>query len=100
MGKIKAASSTITAMTTNGSPRPLHAPLRWLMSMHDCAASPLAIRLFGPFEAQLHGAPLRPLRTRKVQWLLALLILRHPGEVERSWLAGLLWPNALPSQAL
>src|SRR5437773_470149 len=52
----------------------------------------LCIRLFGPFEAQRHGEPLPPLRSRKVQWLLALLILRHGREVERDWLAGLLWP--------
>jgi predicted ATPase/DNA-binding SARP family transcriptional activator len=29
-----------------------------------------------------------------VQWLLALLALRHGREVERSWLAGLLWPDS------
>jgi predicted ATPase/DNA-binding SARP family transcriptional activator len=53
----------------------------------------LRIRLFGPFEAHRHGEPLPPLRTRKVQWLLALLVLRHGRAVERDWLAGLLWPD-------
>src|SRR5262249_10330945 len=64
------------------------------------SVSPLTIRLFGPFEARLKGAPLPRLRSRKVQWLLALLTLRHEAAVERAWLACLLWPNALESQAL
>jgi predicted ATPase/DNA-binding SARP family transcriptional activator len=55
---------------------------------------PLTIRLFGPFEVRLHGQPLRPLRTRKGEWLFALLTLRHDQPVDRSWLAGTLWPNS------
>jgi two-component SAPR family response regulator len=54
----------------------------------------------GPFEVRLHGASLPRLRSRKVQWLLALLTLRHGADVERPWLAGLLWPEAPESQAL
>src|SRR5262249_36596587 len=34
------------------------------------------------------------LRTRQGHWLLALLALRHGEEVERSWLAGTLWPDS------
>src|SRR5215208_8061699 len=64
------------------------------MSADDHAASPLTIQLFGPFEARVNGVPLPRLRTRKGQWLLALLALRHDRDVERSWLAGTLWPDS------
>src|SRR5688500_20314664 len=57
-------------------------------------AFPLLIHLLGPFEARLHGQPLPRLHSRKVQWLLALLVLRHGREVERVWLAGTLWPDS------
>jgi predicted ATPase/class 3 adenylate cyclase len=60
----------------------------------------LAIQLFGPFEVRVNGAPLPRLRSRKGLWLLALLTLRHGQEVERDWLAGTLWPESGPSQAL
>src|SRR5204862_7473009 len=68
--------------------------------------------LFGPFEVRLHGHPLPRLRSRKGQWLLALLTLRSPasgpgtrgtrvgGEVDRSWLAGTLWPDSPETAAL
>jgi DNA-binding SARP family transcriptional activator len=55
---------------------------------------PLAISLFGPFDARVDGHPLPRLRSRKGYWLLALLALRHGREVERSWLAGTLWPDS------
>jgi DNA-binding SARP family transcriptional activator len=48
----------------------------------------------------LSGEPLPRLRSRKGQWLLALLALRHDAEVSRSWLAGLLWPDSPEAQAL
>src|SRR5206468_8361302 len=35
-----------------------------------------------------------------VEWLLALLVLRHGRAVDRSWLAGTLWPDSDESQAL
>src|SRR5437660_11672818 len=63
-------------------------------------AAPLAIHLFGPFEVRLHGQPLPRLRSRKGQWLLALLTLRRGGAVDRSWLAGTLWPNSQETAAL
>ena len=44
----------------------------------------LEIRLFGPFDVRLKGEPLRPLRSRKGQWILALLALRHDREVARA----------------
>src|SRR5437867_5029052 len=59
----------------------------------------LAIRLFGPFEARVHGKPLRRLRTRKGEWLLALLALRQGREVPRDWLMGSLWPESPEPQA-
>jgi predicted ATPase/DNA-binding SARP family transcriptional activator len=60
----------------------------------DRSAAPLAIRLFGPFELRLHGHPTPCLRSRKGQWLLALLTLRAGRDVERDWLAGTLWPDS------
>jgi len=51
----------------------------------------LAARILG-------GQPLRPLRTRKGEWLLALLTLRHDRPVERPWLAGTLWPGSATKQ--
>ena len=39
-------------------------------------------------------------RTRSVEWLLALLVLRHGLPVDRSWLAGTLWPDSEQQQAL
>jgi predicted ATPase/DNA-binding SARP family transcriptional activator len=60
----------------------------------------LAIRLFGPFEARLNGTSLPRLRTRKGEWLLALLLLHHGRPLERSQLAGLLWPDSSQPQAL
>ncbi len=60
----------------------------------------LQIRLFGPFDVQIDGAPLPPLRTRKDAWLLALLILRHGRPVDRVWLAGTLWPDSDHTESL
>jgi predicted ATPase/class 3 adenylate cyclase len=70
------------------------------MTEPELPTPPLALRLFGPFEARLHGAPLPHLRTRKGSWLLALLALRHGAPVERAWLAGLLWPDSSEGDAL
>src|SRR5215218_10132197 len=70
-------------MRDSGSPTGTNGPM-----------SRLRLRLFGPFGAQVRGNPLPRLRTRKGQWLLALLTLRSGCEVERAWLAGLLWPNS------
>src|SRR6476661_4962579 len=66
----------------------------------DCAALPFSLRLFGPLDVRLSGEPLPRLRSRKGQWLLALLALRHDAELSRSWLAGLLWPDSSEAQAL
>jgi DNA-binding SARP family transcriptional activator len=60
----------------------------------------LSIRLFGPFEVRVSGQPLHRLRFRKSPAVLALLVLRQGGEVERDWLAGLLWPDSAPSSSL
>jgi predicted ATPase/DNA-binding SARP family transcriptional activator len=62
--------------------------------------SPLTIRLFGPFTVLVDGQPLPRLRTRSVEWLLALLILRHGRAVERDWLAGTFWPESTETAAL
>jgi predicted ATPase/DNA-binding SARP family transcriptional activator len=62
--------------------------------------APLQVQLFGPFAARVHGSPLAPLRSRKGEWLLALLVLRAGHTIDREWLAGILWPDSLPLQAL
>src|SRR5947209_19999077 len=64
------------------------------------AASPLTLTLFGPFEARCGSTPLPRLRSRKGHELLALLSLRRGRVVERSWLAGTLWPESSETQAL
>src|SRR3954453_13057718 len=63
------------------------------------SAVPLALHLFGPFEVRLHGQPLPRLRSRKGEWLLALLTLRPGGEVARAGRAGTLWPDSSETAA-
>jgi DNA-binding SARP family transcriptional activator len=58
--------------------------------------STLVIRLFGPFELLVNGCPPPRLRTRKGQWLLALLAMRAGRELDRAWLASTLWPDSSP----
>jgi hypothetical protein len=48
----------------------------------------LAIRLFGAMEVHVGGSPIPPLRTRKGEWLLALLALKAGAGVRREWLDG------------
>ena len=60
----------------------------------------LCLRLFGPFEAQVNRRSLPRLRSRKGQWLLALLALRAGRAVERAWVAGTLWPDTTEENAL
>src|SRR5436309_1914914 len=70
------------------------------MTIPDEPAPPLTVSLLGPFRFQVNGAPLPRLGAwHKQEALFALLILRHPHPLERSWLAGLLWPDSLTSQA-
>lgn len=59
----------------------------------------LDIQLFGPMRVTLHGMPL-PRLPRSSSWLLALLALRLGRDVSREWLAGSLWPESDPEQAL
>src|SRR5213596_1723717 len=68
-------------------------------SMTERSSPLLTLRLFGPFEALVNGQPLPRLRTRKGQWLLALLALRSGRAVERDWLAGMLWPESVERAA-
>jgi len=69
------------------------------MEIAEGAASPLAIALFGAFDVRLEGRPMPQLRSRKSQWLLALLTLQDGRAVERAWLAGTLWPDSTEQQA-
>src|SRR5947208_2593459 len=69
------------------------------MMKAELSSLPLSIRLFGTLEIDVQGEPTPPLRTRKGQWLFALLALRHGRPVDRDWLAGTLWPEAPPDAA-
>lgn len=60
----------------------------------------LEIFLFGPMRVLVQGKPMPRFRTRSVEWLLALLALRPGRPVNRSWLAGTLWPTSEERQAL
>ncbi len=60
----------------------------------------LTIRMLGPFEVEVAGRPLPPVRSRKVRWLLALLALHPQAVLQRSWLAGTLWPDSMEDKAL
>jgi len=57
-------------------------------------------RLLGGIDVRLGGGPLPPLRSRREQWLLALLVLRHDRDTAREWLATTLWPDNDEPQAL
>lgn len=61
--------------------------------------STLTLQLFGAFALSREGQLLPSTRTRKEQRLLALLTLRAPQPVERSWLAGVMWPDSVDDQA-
>src|ERR1043166_996332 len=74
-------------LPTGGDDRPMHPP-------------PLAITLFGPLRVTVRGEPLPRVRTRSVEWVLALLALRHGRAVSRAWLAGTLWPESEESRGL
>src|SRR5262249_49244244 len=64
------------------------------------ASRPLILRLFGPPQVLVDGEPLPRVRARSIEWLLALLVLRHGRAVDRAWLAGTLWPESDEDQAL
>lgn len=60
----------------------------------------LEVRLFGGFDVRIEGEPLPALRSRREQWLLALLVLRQDRNTARDWLATTLWPDNDEAQAL
>ena len=60
----------------------------------------LSLFLLGTFEAHSDGIPLPRTRTRKEQWLLAYLLLHPHKALDRSQVAGTLWPESGESQAL
>jgi DNA-binding SARP family transcriptional activator len=61
--------------------------------------SAMEIRLFGAFDVRIGAVPLPHLRTRKGNYLLALLVLRRGRAMARDWLCGKLWPDSLMEQA-
>jgi predicted ATPase/DNA-binding SARP family transcriptional activator len=62
--------------------------------------APLKVQLLGSFQVSVNGRTIPPLRSRKGQWLLGLLVLRHGGQVRREWLAEQLWPDSPKQEAL
>ncbi|MCA1596905.1 MAG: hypothetical protein LC772_10850, partial [Chloroflexi bacterium] len=60
----------------------------------------LELRLLGCFETRVDGARVREPRSRVGKWLLALLALRSPREIERTRLAATLWPDSGEQEAL
>ena len=61
--------------------------------MTEHASHNLTIRLFGPFEAWLNGAPLTGLQNREGQRLVALLASNYGRVMSNAILASLLWPE-------
>jgi DNA-binding SARP family transcriptional activator len=70
------------------------------MSTISPTSCPLALRLLGVIDVRVHGVPLPRLRSRKGQWLLALLALRAGREMERLSLVATLWPESAAAPAL
>src|SRR5688572_5262404 len=60
----------------------------------------LQLRVFGGFQVLVRGAPLPALRSKREQWLLALLVLRSNRDTSRRWLAATLWPDNDEEQGL
>ena len=60
----------------------------------------LSVSLFGSFHLTISGEPVRVPRARAASWILALLILRRGGEVDRHWLSETLWTHAEEASAL
>src|SRR5215468_2724448 len=60
----------------------------------------LTIHLFGPMQVLVNAEPMPRVRIRAIEWLLALLVLRHGRAVDRSWLAGTLWLDSQEDRAL
>src|SRR2546421_261800 len=56
------------------------------------APAPLILRLFGPLEARLHGAPMEGLHLREGERLLAYLVLSGGAGVPYRELAERFWP--------
>src|SRR5688500_1421769 len=76
-----------------GEPFARAAPRSGEDSPGDLPASGLQMRLFGALDVRVGGRPMPRLRSRKGHWLLALLALRAGRDVDRTWLAGTLWPE-------
>jgi len=63
-------------------------------------AEPLTIEMFGPMRVLIEGEPLPHMRSRKAQWLLAILALRGGKPIARETLASTLWPDTEANTAL
>ena len=50
-------------------------------------ASSFEVRFFAGFDVRVGDRPLPALRSRREQWLLALLVLRQDRDTSRDWLA-------------
>ena len=65
----------------------------------ECMMIALQIGLFGKFEISCSGKPVTGLEGRKVQELLAFLLLQRPRAFSREYLAELLWGQRAPAQS-
>jgi predicted ATPase/DNA-binding SARP family transcriptional activator len=61
---------------------------------------PFELHVIGTFRAKVNGKPLAALRSRKSEWLLALLAIRHKSALDRHWVASRLWPDSTEDRGL
>ncbi len=61
---------------------------------------PVHLQLLGNFRLLINGREVTSWRSRNLRWLLGILAIRAGETVDRSWLAGTLWPNSTEQQAL
>ncbi len=59
----------------------------------------ISIELFGHMNIVIDGMPVKEWRSRTTRWLFAILVLNYGKTVDRSWLAGNLWPDSSEHQA-
>ncbi len=58
------------------------------------------LQILGGFQLTVDGEEFKAWRSRSMRWLLGILALHGGQAVDRSWLAGSLWPDSTEQQAL
>src|SRR5262245_24171295 len=76
-------------------------PFRNVMGQRSAASSSLDIRLFGPFQIAVDGAPVEERRwpRRKPKMLVKVLALQSQHQLHRDQMMELLWPEIDPESA-